>query len=422
MRPPAKKALLMLDFADQPFRWFPPKRSPLIAPLLRRYNARRFLPKAKRILEIDSRHVERLQSEAQPGDRFVFMPNHPTHADAAIFMEVLRRLDQPAQLMAAYDVYLRSRLEGWMIQRIGAFSVDRDAADPRPMKHALEVLAKGRCALTVFPEGNVYLENDRVGPFLEGAAFLALRAQQAMGEDGGRVLAVPVSIKATHIRDAHPAVRQRLRRIAEAIGVERPGKDEDPREALARVGMAALERNLSHRGIALPQGGTLADTIRSAAAGILDRLESKLSLTSDADAPLIERVRQCRRVIHEVRTDSARAADHAAAATWADEAMLAFRIASYRGDYVAERPSLDRVSETVEKLEEDVFSRMPAPMGDRLAVVSFGTSIDLRERLAQSRKLRPVVRSVTADVEAAVQQGLDEINGTLDTWGSRPWK
>ena len=45
-------------------------------------------------------------------------------------------------------------------------------------------------------------------------------------------------------------------------------------------------------------------------------VEPKLGLAAkDADA-MSERGRQCRRVIHEVRVDPARQADHAAASTW----------------------------------------------------------------------------------------------------------
>ncbi len=400
----------------------------MIAPVLRRYNAVRFLPTIKRVVEVDVRGASRFLDAKGPGDRVVFMPNHPTHADAPVLMEALRRLEVPAQIMAAYDVFLRGRFDRFLLRRMGAFSVDRDAADPRPMKHAMAVLEAGRCGLTVFPEGNVYLENDHVGPFLEGAAFLALRAQQALGDDGGRVLAVPVSIKATYVGDARPEVVARLARVAEAIAQDPPGADEHPRDTLSRLGLEAMRRNLKHRGIDGPDAADhgpasgLPGLIRGAATGVLDRLEKKLGIETKTPDDLIERVRQCRRVIHEVRTSDDRAADHAAAATWADEAMLAFRLASYRGDYVANKPTLDRVAETAEKLEEDVFGDMPAPLGDRLAVVSFGEPIDLRERLAGSRKLRPVVRAVTGEVEAAVQSGLDDINTTLDTRGARPWQ
>ncbi|MFV1994281.1 MAG: 1-acyl-sn-glycerol-3-phosphate acyltransferase [Verrucomicrobiales bacterium] len=71
--------------------------------------------------------------------------------------------------MAAYDVFERHRFQGWVMQRCGAFSVDRDGADAQSMRAALKVLVDGFRALTIFPVGNVHFRNDRVGEFLEGA-------------------------------------------------------------------------------------------------------------------------------------------------------------------------------------------------------------------------------------------------------------
>ncbi|MEM7577629.1 MAG: 1-acyl-sn-glycerol-3-phosphate acyltransferase [Planctomycetota bacterium] len=423
----------MLDFADQPYAWIKPVPSPVLGPLMRWNNARRFLPKVKRIVEVRVEGGNDLRSRLASGDRLVLLPNHPTHADAAVFMEALRQLGLSSQLMAAYDVFLRSRLDRFLMRRLGAFSVDRDASDPRPIKHAMEVLSVGKSALTIFPEGNVYLENDHVGPFQEGAAFLSLRAQQKLG-DAGRILAVPVAIKASFVEDARPEVRKRLTRLAEAVGV--PGLDatpdaSDPRSALMRLGTAAMKRNLKLRGLDCPwetlgdeadEHADLPGLIRCAASGIIDRLEAKLDLSPRDPDALAERVRACRRVIHDVRVDPSREADHAAAATWADEAILALRLMSYRGTYLAEKTTVDRVAETAEKLEEDVFGKMPEPMGDRLAVVRFGEPIDLRERVSGGGKLRHVVRAVTAEAEQGVQAGLDAINATLDTPGAEDWR
>lgn len=411
---------VMLDFADEPFRWYPPRRSPLVGPFLRVYNHRWHLPRVRAITAVQPRGYGSLRAGLRGGDRVVFMPNHSTHSDASIFLDALRQVRMRTHMMAAYDVFLRGERTAWMMQRLGAFSVDRDAADARPMKQAMATLERGRHALTVFPEGNVYLENDRVGPFLEGAAFIALRAQSAIKEDGARVLAVPVAIKATFVEDVRDAVWRRLERVAEAVEV--PMDRDDPLESLRGVGLAAMRRNLRHRGIDCPEGGALPETIRCAAASVLERLESKLGITPRDGDGLIDRVRQCRRVIHEVRVNPDRAADHAAAAGWADEAMIALRIVSYRGDYVADRPTLDRVAETVEKLEEDVFGLMPEPVGRRHAVVQFAEAIDLRDTLAQHRKLRAGVREVTAAAERAVQDGLDQINRENPHAGGDLWE
>jgi len=178
----------MLDFCDEPYRDFPPCDSRLWRAVLHRYNRARFLPRNKRIASLTVHGDDTLRQSRRPGDRLVIVPNHPTHGDAAIMLEAMQRVGLTTQMMAAYDVFLRSRADAFVMQRLGAFSVDREGSDARAMKTALDVLDKGLHALTIFPEGNVYLENDRVTPFNDGAAFIALRAAHKLKEQGHRVL------------------------------------------------------------------------------------------------------------------------------------------------------------------------------------------------------------------------------------------
>ena len=84
------------------------------------------------------------------------------------------------------------------MQRHGAFSIDREGSDKQSMKEAIRILKEGEYAMTIFPEGNVYLNNDRVTPFMEGAAFVSMRAQKELGSDAP-IYAVPVSFKMTYI-------------------------------------------------------------------------------------------------------------------------------------------------------------------------------------------------------------------------------
>jgi hypothetical protein len=94
--------------------------------------------------------------------------------------------------------------------------------------------------------------------------------------------------------------------------------------------------------------------------------------------------------------------------------MMAFKIASYLGDYVHTKPTLDRFAETVEKLAEDVFSEMPQPLGRRHAYVRLGTPIDLSEYLdGAGGKRRDVVQLVTQKCQDAVQAGLEALNARI---------
>ncbi len=200
--------------------------------------------------------------------------------------------------------------------------------------------------------------------------------------------------------------------LAKAMDVagDSNGPGQPPRETIVRIGRVAIKRNLQQRGLTPPDTDDIAELITYSAGAVLDDLEAKLGIETKTDASLIDRVRATRRVIHDVRTDEGRVADHAAALTWADQAMLAFRIASYLPDYVAEKPTLDRVSETIEKIAEDVHRKMIDPIGGRRAYVRFNDPIPLDSYIAEGKRGKQAIRELTADCEAAVQNGLDKIN------------
>ncbi len=406
----------MLDFSDLPYRFFPPKRNALVAWLIGQNNRWHRLPHVLKVDRVEVSGLEGLHSKLNrrggSRDRVVFLPNHPTHADAAVFIEALRQAGFSTQMMAAYDVFLRSKLDAWVMQKMGAFSVDREGSDQRAMKQAAAVLARGKHALTIFPEGNVYLRNDRVTPFNDGAAFLAIRAAKELNKHGVRVMAVPVSIKVTHLTDCRSALSGLLEALGTSLQTpaELPDASASPREAIVRVGIAGVRRNLAKRGLTPPKTDDLADLIGFSAGAVLDDLEVKIGIETKDGVSLIDRVRAARRVIHEVRTDEERKADHGAARTWADQAMLAFRICSYLPDYVAERPTLDRVSETVEKLAEDVRGAMIEPIALRRGLVRFNDPIPLDGFIEKGKRGRQAIRDLTAACEASVQNGVDELN------------
>lgn len=418
----------MLDFSDLPYQYFPPKRNALVSWAIGVFNRYNRLPKVLKVDRVEVTGIDKLKQTLRrrgaKRDRVLFLPNHPTHADAAVFIEALKQAGFTSQMMAAYDVFLRGRMDAWVMQKLGAFSVDREGGDQRAMKEAAGVLTKGKHALTIFPEGNVYLRNDRVTPFNDGAAFLAIRAAKELSKHGVRVLAVPVSIKLTHLTDCRAVLERMLAELAKAMEVagDEPAGNQPPREMIVRIGCAAVRRNLKQRGLTPPDTEKIAELIAFSAGAVLDDLEAKLDIPSKPDATLIERVRAARRVIHEVRTDEARVADHAAALTWADQAMLAFRITSYLPDYVAEKPTLDRVSETIEKLAEDVQRKMIDPIATRRAFVHFNDPICLDDYIGEGKRGKQAIRDLTAACEAAVQNGLDELNAVNEWLGGKMYQ
>src|SRR4029078_7018201 len=79
--------------------------------------------------------------------------------------------------LTAWQVFAMSKWhEQKMLQWHGCFSINREAADLSAYKTAVEILKTKREPLTIFPEGDIYHNNDRVTPFRDGAAAIAMSA------------------------------------------------------------------------------------------------------------------------------------------------------------------------------------------------------------------------------------------------------
>ncbi|MEM9479256.1 MAG: 1-acyl-sn-glycerol-3-phosphate acyltransferase [Verrucomicrobiota bacterium] len=418
----------MLDFKDAPYRFYPAKPNPLVMWIGRRLNRKFFLPgEENRVQGVEvSGALEAVRAIRKKRERVLFIPNHSTQSDPYLMMEVQRQLGVPSCFMAAYDVFLdNGPFRAWVMQQIGCFSVDRDSSDSRAMKAALEVMTRGKYALTIFPEGNVYLTNDKVKPFLEGAAFLAFKAQKELGDEP--IHAVPVSIKLTHLADVRSKVMNRLRELAREAETEFD-ESAPPLSELARIGSLHVNEALRERGYLksgdeiTAEGGDLHERLKEVAGEIIGKLEEKMELSARPKDDVTTRFRKLRSAIHQIRVDPDKSTKHRVAAAWADEAILALRILGYSEPYVAENPTLDRFSETVNKLMQDVYSEPRNPIGDRKALVEVGEPMALPERLeAASGKMRIAARDLTADLEASVQAGLDAINARNNSPGSEPF-
>ena len=416
----------MLDFDDRPYQFIPPRPNFLAAQLITFLNRIWHLP---RRLKID--RVQASGALAQPyswpkGARLILMANHPTHADAPILLEACRQVGIWPCFMAAYEVFQRGRFNTRLMQSLGAFSVDRDGFAKQSMECAMSLLRRPpklgkRRGLTIFPQGNVYLENDRAGVFLEGAAFLACRAAKEL-KDTAPVFVIPVAIKASFSDEAQTraAVGERLSRLENMFGLT--AQCAPILDRLSNLGLSALRRNLSQRGWDCPEAAaSLKETIQLAAGTVLDDLERKMGVTSKLEQTAAERIRNLRKIIHEIRVDPDRVADHSAAEVWADHAMIALRITSYSGDYVSENPSIDRVAETVEKLEEDITRNLPPVIARRSAFVRFGEPIDVCQSLERHVRVREAAAELCHACQCRVQSMLDEINAENCNAGRNPF-
>lgn len=409
----------MLEFSDAPYRFFEARPSAPLIRLGRALNRHVFLPGPNhriRDVSIDGK-LDALAAAKRNGDRLLFVINHPSHSDPQALTEVQRRLGVDACFMAAYDVFLRSKLTAWSMQKMGNFSIDREGSDRKAMAAAIKVLAEGKKALNIFPEGNVYLTNDRATPFLDGAAFIVLKAQAATD---AAVKIIPVSLKFTHLTTPRETITERMLQLGADSGhTFPPGSTADPLGAVLGLGRHILGGYLKKHGLhgKLPADDpSLYSLLEKFAANLVAETENGLEIAVAEGAPLVARIAKARTKIHQLRSDPA-ATPHPEIHGLADRAILALRIHGYLTPYLTERPTIDRYAETVERIAEDFYSRTMPRTGARRATAQIGAPIDVRDHLGA--KSRDSIAALTDEMERRVQDGIDALNEANDAPGGK---
>jgi len=382
-----------------PPRWWPPALKPRLVRLLRPYRYwRRILE--QRVLEVEIRGAERVARPLGRKQGVLITPNHPTHADALAVYEAADRVGCPFYFMATWNIFdVRTALGRKMLQWHGVFSVDREGTDLRAFRRAVKIVQNERYPLVIFPEGEVYHCNDRVTPFREGAAVVALSAAKRAKRP---VVCVPCALKYEYIEDPNAELLCSMAELERHIHW-RPREDLPLQQRIYKFAEAAMAlKEMEFYGHATP--GSLPDRIDALAREILQRLEQRRQI-GPGDATVPERVKQLRRVSLD-RLENTRPDDpqYVQLNNDLDDLFLVVQLFSYPGDYVAERPSIERLAETISKFEEDVLGKQRSIFrSTRRVTVCFGEPVEVEpnpDRKAAARQL-------TDTLELRVQEMLD---------------
>ncbi|MBI2923319.1 MAG: 1-acyl-sn-glycerol-3-phosphate acyltransferase [Planctomycetes bacterium] len=333
-----------------------------------------------------------------PEDAALLCPNHSFAGDGAVMLETGRRAPRTFHIMAAWQLFTgHAGLDGWLMQRQGCFSVDREGADRRAMRTAVELLSTGRF-LVVFPEGENYHLNDRLTPLREGVAYMAAAAQKELNERGkGRVWLVPVAIRYRFAGDVTEDLSAALERlVARPPFVTMPGGTLPMR--IVEFGEFLLAKREARILGRVFHEHRLPERIARLMSHLLARHENQLLGKVDPDEAIPVRVKRLRAKLLELpqeeRTDAVKQA--------LSDLHLVIQLFSYPGDYVSSAPTPERMAETLEKFDEDLTGREARPVGKRRARVRLGEPMDVKAALGDGRP-RQAAAALTERLEAAIQ-------------------
>lgn len=376
-----------------------PSLSPTLVRWLRPFRQRQ----QRRVVNIETVKVqgaERVRDALAAGDGLMIMPNHSSHADPYVIYAAADEVGTPIHIMATWHVFHdRTWLGQWMLRKHGCFSVDREANDIAAFRLASDLLREKRQPLVIFPEGEIYHCNQRTTPFRDGAAAIAVAAARKAERE---IRCVPCAIFYRYEEDPTDALVETMGQLEEAIfwrrrtGVPLDQRIYDFAEALLVVKELEYYREARQ--------GPLTQRIDALRNHILETVEQHHDL-SDAGKSVPERVKAARRVIIEKRSgEELSEADKTSLDHDLEDLFLVVQSFSYPGDYVVDKPTVERMAETIDKFEEDVLRRPTASIrAKRRAEVHFGEPISVN----RDRKAKGQTAQLSSQVESAVQSMLD---------------
>ncbi|MFO0917877.1 MAG: lysophospholipid acyltransferase family protein [Planctomycetaceae bacterium] len=382
----------------QPFqtppRWWGPRLSPWWVRCCRPFRDRE-LRVFQRIEQIHLVNPQPLLELQRAGGGILVTPNHSTHYDSTCLYAATERTGVLCHFLTAWQVFGGLPWwQQWSYQRHGCFSIDRENTDVRALKQATELLQIGSSPLVIFPEGDIHHVGERLMPFRDGAAAIAL---MAVKKSTRPIHALPCAIRFRYLDDPRPSLEAVMNRLEDRLFLGR--RPELPlAERILRLADVSLTiKEIEHLG--QPTRGTIRQRLMHLAESILQKIDHSFG-NSPSDGSVPDRVKELRRkAIMALEQPDATPAERARHQRHLDDLFLVVQLYSYPGDYLIERPSAERLAETIDKLEEDILGvELPTVHGRRQVVIQFGEPL----RIQREPGNRNQTRELTSQLESRV--------------------
>ena len=385
-----------------PYHFTPPRYSRAFRPVLHllvRYSQRH----EYKVTETTIEGAEELARLVKAGQSVLVAPNHADHADPGLMLTVGRRFGFAPHFMAAREGFEKSALHRWVLQRAGAFSINREGADLAAIKMAIQVLQEGKFPLVIFPEGEIYHHMEELDELNDGVASIALRAAAKLPE-GRRGYVVPASIRLRHDPAVEGCFSDRLSVLERRI-LLKPRIHDSPVDRIFRLGAALLAvKEEEYLGAA--RQGTLTERIHHLRATIMQNVETAHGM-SNGELSFPKRIKLLRARIRKELTEGDPEPDarrREELYDQLDDIFVVHQLYSYPRTYLLGEPSVDRIAETIFKLEEDMLGKARY-LGRRKAEIRFAEPIDLGTFIAgRNLNAKTGIDPLTREIEGRIME------------------
>ena len=368
---------------------------------------KRFLKKSEGVFTHEIRHLDRLKKCLKDGDSVILVPNHSRTADPMVMGHVAREARCLVYAMASWHLFNQSRLYAWAIRAMGGFSVNRERIDKQAIDTAIDVLVEGKRPLILFPEGTTSRTNDLILPFLDGVAVIARSAAKRREKKGlGRVVMIPMGIKYVFQgnieKSCLPVIRKLEQRITWQTQDSLPLVQRIRKLAIGMLSIKEIEHFNESR------VGAVEERQKNLIERLMSPLEQKwLGIEPGKTCDIVGVVARVKNVRTKIlpymiennlsKTESEQC--------WRDLAntYLAQQISCYPNNYMDEFPTVDRIRETVERLEEDVtdVASLHTPLH---AIIHIDEPIEISGKRERGTARDPLMPELENRIQAILDQ------------------
>lgn len=382
---------------DKPYTFIPPRFSRFWHRLVRR-----ILPwhlrKEYGIAAVECIGAEKLRSSLDAGHGVMLVANHCRPCDPMVLDFLAAEVRRPFHVIASWHVFMTSKIQRFLLPRMGGFSVYREGMDRESLKCAINTVAAGIHPLVIFAEGIITRCNDRLVNFMEGPAFMARAAAKQRKE--GEIVIHPVFIRYFFEGDLQQSLTPVVEEIENRLSWH-PQTQLTLRERIGKIGDALLAlKEIEY--FQAPQPGNISERLQYLENHLLTPLESQWC-GNRHDGDVMARVKRLRSAILPDMvagdlTDSERAARWRHLA----DVYLVQQLHCYPGDYI-ETPTPERILETVERYEEDLTDAARPHFPIR-AVIMVGDAIEVDAARDKSQETDPLTDEIRRQLERLLER------------------
>lgn len=357
--------------------------------------------------------------ESLPADAGIILtPNHADETDFKVCVELSR-------LTGRRFFYLMNReafdeclgLAGWLLRRLGAFSVERGGDTSGAKRYAIDLLKTYHNVLIVFPEGEIHYLNDQLQDFKTGAVEIGIQAAIEMQESNPRWKSylMPIAIKYRYREPLGKLMDKRISEIEKRLN--RRVRTHNLQMRLFLILAEILHRQEINYKLAQSSASLekLNERVQSVRRQILAQLEERYPDSSyRPNASILDRIFQLSSYVRSLLKENW--PFHADVRKRFIRDLNTLRKLAEMGSwqfpgYVHATASQERLAESIMKLQRDVYGvHRPHQLARRDVFVRIGSGIDLSQYLNEYRQSPRAVRhSLIEQLRQSIQSMLDKI-------------